>query len=164
MEWNHLSIPKLQRWNRWRLEMDKWFHPTNYDGCNYLFMLGPRYFVFWSTSIFVWRRNAFLIPRDFFVAPEYTVNSPFLEICARFALCNICYSEIPVRLISMAPGLSCGLPQCQWKNPKESSSEPTMVKCSYISSNVIIFRETQLHMQNYDPLCLNGGKCNYMEM
>ena len=40
MEWNYLSIPKLQRYNRWSLWMDKWFHPTLYQACNYLSMLG----------------------------------------------------------------------------------------------------------------------------
>ena len=35
MGWNYLSIPKLQRCNRWSLEMD-----TLYNGCNYLSMLG----------------------------------------------------------------------------------------------------------------------------
>ena len=40
MEWNYLSIPKLQRLHRWSLGMDKWFHPILYNGCNYLSMLG----------------------------------------------------------------------------------------------------------------------------
>ena len=40
MGWNYLSIPKLQRCNRWSLGMDKWFHTTLYNGCNYLSMLG----------------------------------------------------------------------------------------------------------------------------
>ena len=40
--WNHLSIPKLQRCNRWSLGMDMLFHPTFYNGCNYLFILGKR--------------------------------------------------------------------------------------------------------------------------
>ena len=40
MGWNYLSIPKLQRLHRWSLEMDKQFHPTHYNGCNYLSMLG----------------------------------------------------------------------------------------------------------------------------
>ena len=35
----HLSIPKLQRCNRWSLEMDKIFHSTHYNGCNHLSML-----------------------------------------------------------------------------------------------------------------------------
>ena len=38
--WNYLSIPKLQRCNRWSLGMEKQFHPTEYYGCNYLSMLG----------------------------------------------------------------------------------------------------------------------------
>ena len=38
--WNYLSIPKLQRCNRWNLGMDKQLHPTFYNGCNYLSMLG----------------------------------------------------------------------------------------------------------------------------
>ena len=33
--WNDLSISKLQRL-RWNLGMDKYFHPTFYNGCNYL--------------------------------------------------------------------------------------------------------------------------------
>ena len=40
MGWNNFSIPKLQRCNRWSLGMDTLFHPTLYDGCNYLSMLG----------------------------------------------------------------------------------------------------------------------------
>ena len=37
---NYLSIPKLQRLHRWRLGMDKRFHPTHYNGYIYLSMLG----------------------------------------------------------------------------------------------------------------------------
>ena len=40
MEWNYLSIPKLQRLHRWSLGMDKQFHPTHYWVCDYLSMLG----------------------------------------------------------------------------------------------------------------------------
>ena len=40
MGWNYLSIPKLQRRNRWSLGMDNEFHTTIYNECNYLFMLG----------------------------------------------------------------------------------------------------------------------------
>ena len=40
MGWNYLSIPKLQRCNRWSLGIDKLFHPIHYNGCNYLSMLG----------------------------------------------------------------------------------------------------------------------------
>ena len=36
MWWNYLSIPKLQRCNRWSLGMDKQFHPILYNGCNHL--------------------------------------------------------------------------------------------------------------------------------
>ena len=35
-----LSIPKLQQCNRWSLGMDKQFHPTHYNACNYISMLG----------------------------------------------------------------------------------------------------------------------------
>ena len=37
---NYLSIPKLQRFHRWSLGMDKQFHPTLYSTCDYLSMLG----------------------------------------------------------------------------------------------------------------------------
>ena len=37
--WNNLSIPKLQPLHRWSLGMNKEFHPTLYNGCNYLSML-----------------------------------------------------------------------------------------------------------------------------
>ena len=40
MGWNYLSIPKLQWLHHWSLGMDKQFHPTLYNGCNYLSMLG----------------------------------------------------------------------------------------------------------------------------
>ena len=39
MGWNYLSISKLQRCHRWSLEMDKLFHPTYYNRCNYLSMV-----------------------------------------------------------------------------------------------------------------------------
>ena len=42
MGWNYLSIPKLQRCNRWSLGMDKQFHRTLYNGCNYLCMSGVK--------------------------------------------------------------------------------------------------------------------------
>ena len=34
------SFPNLHRYNRWRLRMDKCFHPTFYWACRYLSMLG----------------------------------------------------------------------------------------------------------------------------
>ena len=40
MGWNYLSIPKLQRCNRWSLGMDEQFHSTLYWACNKLSMLG----------------------------------------------------------------------------------------------------------------------------
>ena len=40
MGWNYLSIPKLQRCNRWSLGMDKLFRRRLYQACNYLSMLG----------------------------------------------------------------------------------------------------------------------------
>ena len=40
MEWNYLSIPKLQRCNRWSLGMDMSFHSTLCWQCDYLSMLG----------------------------------------------------------------------------------------------------------------------------
>ena len=39
---NYLSIPKPQRFNRWSLGMDMWFHPTLYIGCDYLSLRGLR--------------------------------------------------------------------------------------------------------------------------
>ena len=38
--WNYLSIPKLQRCNRWNLGMNKKFHLTHYWKCDYLSMVG----------------------------------------------------------------------------------------------------------------------------
>ena len=40
MGWNHLSIPKLQRYIRGGLGMDWWFHFTLYNGSDYLSVLG----------------------------------------------------------------------------------------------------------------------------
>ena len=37
---NYLSIPKLQRCNRWSLGMDKHFYPTLCNGCYYLSIVG----------------------------------------------------------------------------------------------------------------------------
>ena len=39
MEWNNLSIPKLQRCSRWIWGMDNLFHPTHCIGYDYLSML-----------------------------------------------------------------------------------------------------------------------------
>ena len=38
--WNYLVIPKPQRLHRWSLGMGKSFHPTFYNGCDYLSLLG----------------------------------------------------------------------------------------------------------------------------
>ena len=43
MWWNYLSIPKLQRGNRWSLGMDKSFNPTFPWACDYLSMLGLKF-------------------------------------------------------------------------------------------------------------------------
>ena len=40
MGWHYLSIPKLQRCNRWSWGMDELFHPTFHWACDYLSMLG----------------------------------------------------------------------------------------------------------------------------
>ena len=40
MGWNYLSIPKLQRCNRWSLGMDEQFHLRLNWACNYLSMMG----------------------------------------------------------------------------------------------------------------------------
>ena len=40
VEWNYLSIPKLQQCNLWSLGMDYQFHPTLHWACDYLSMLG----------------------------------------------------------------------------------------------------------------------------
>ena len=37
---NFLFIPKHQRPRRWSLGMDKEFHPTIYESCDYVYMLG----------------------------------------------------------------------------------------------------------------------------
>ena len=42
MGWNYISIPKLQRYNRynrWSLGMEKEFHPKLYWACDYLYIL-----------------------------------------------------------------------------------------------------------------------------
>ena len=40
MEWNYLSIPKLQRCSRCSLGIDNWLYPTLYWARGYLIMLG----------------------------------------------------------------------------------------------------------------------------
>ena len=40
-----VGIPKLQRLHRRSLGMDKQFHTTFYNGCDYLFMLGLKLIV-----------------------------------------------------------------------------------------------------------------------
>ena len=40
MRWSYVSISNLQRLHRWSLGMAKWFHPTLYDECDSLSMLG----------------------------------------------------------------------------------------------------------------------------
>ena len=40
MGWNCLTISKLQCLHSWSLGMDKQFHLTHYNGCNYLSILG----------------------------------------------------------------------------------------------------------------------------
>ena len=67
MVWNY--IPKLQRFHSWSLGIDKQFHPTIYDWCNYLSMLGLKLFhvskrghrgpFYWHrlTEIMTWMSN-----------------------------------------------------------------------------------------------------------
>ena len=43
MGWNYLSIPKLQRFHRWSLGIDKYFHSALYKVCNYISMLGLQF-------------------------------------------------------------------------------------------------------------------------
>ena len=40
MWWNYSSILEPPRYNRGKLGMDRYFHPTRYNECNYLSMLG----------------------------------------------------------------------------------------------------------------------------
>ena len=42
MEWNYLSIPKLQWYNRWSLGMEKQLHATPHRAGDYLSMLGSK--------------------------------------------------------------------------------------------------------------------------
>ena len=70
MEWNYLSIPKLQRLHRWSLGMDKQFHSTHYNGCNHLSMLGLKLIHvckrghWWSVSMSSSSRGALHCPCD----------------------------------------------------------------------------------------------------
>ena len=43
MGWNYLVIPKLQRFHRWGLGMDKQFHSTPYNSFDYLSLLGLKF-------------------------------------------------------------------------------------------------------------------------
>ena len=60
MGWNYLSIPKLQRCNRWSSGMDKKFSPTLCWTCDYLSMLGLKLTHVskmgpWSVLMYIWR-------------------------------------------------------------------------------------------------------------
>ena len=50
----YLSIPKVLWCNRSRFGMDKWFHPTFYNGCNYLFMLIFCFIIAMCWFTFLW--------------------------------------------------------------------------------------------------------------
>ena len=56
VQWNYLSIPKLQRCNRWRLGMENKITPCKL--CNHVFMLGYR---IWSWSPMSYEKHG---PRD----------------------------------------------------------------------------------------------------
>ena len=64
MGWNYLSIPKLQRCNRWSLGMDKWFYPTFYWARDYLSMLVLKW-------IHVSKRGPRCLPKYFHVTWPY---------------------------------------------------------------------------------------------
>ena len=64
MGWNYLSIPKLQRCNRWSLGMDKWFYPTFYWARDYLSMLLLKW-------IHVSKRGPRCLPKYFHVTWPY---------------------------------------------------------------------------------------------
>ena len=42
MGWNYLSIPKLQRYNRWGSGIDKLLHPTFYNGWGHWWCKEPK--------------------------------------------------------------------------------------------------------------------------
>ena len=62
--WNYLSILKLQRLHRWSLGMDEKFHPTLYDGCIYLFMVGLK--LIYINKTVVWSALSQLIAKSLF--------------------------------------------------------------------------------------------------
>ena len=113
MGWNYLSIPKLQRLHGWNLRMDKWFHPTLYTGCNYLFMLGLklnhvgnrgpswRNQYVWLSSIY-WPRDKkahWLGDASTVYPKKYAHGFCFAVLCCGYTLTDFLIS---IRLISLA--------------------------------------------------------------
>ena len=69
--WKYSSVPKLQRLQRWNLEMDKWFYFTLYWACDYLSVLGFK-------LIHVTKRG----PRSFVndAVPHCGILTPFVAL------------------------------------------------------------------------------------
>ena len=76
----NLSIAKLQRLHRLSLGMDKWFHPTHYNGCKYLSMLGLKLNHVSKRGPWYWMQNRRL---------PYSTNVDIL-----LELCN--YRNLPI--------------------------------------------------------------------
>ena len=72
VEWNYLSVPKLERYNRWGLGTDKEFHLTLYWAYNCLSMLGVKPIHVskrgpWSLKYSVWTRSISYLPMVWFL-------------------------------------------------------------------------------------------------
>ena len=110
MEWNSLSIPKLQRCNRWSLGMDKLFLPMLYKGCNYLSMMGLKlnHVSKWGPSYICHQQH--LCPAAFLI--QYTPSICHLFLCplspGAGALCFqfICPSVRPPVRLSNPPTIT----------------------------------------------------------
>ena len=85
VRWNYLFIPKLQWLHHWSLVMDNQFHPTLYNGSNYLSMLGLKF-------INVSNRGSQFMHTK--ASPYHTFNSKLLSVfCKYFEENRLCYKE-----------------------------------------------------------------------
>ena len=106
MGWNYLSIPKLQRCNRWGLGIDKWFHLTLYRSCDYLSMLGLKvnhvsesgHRYWWQLINCICEAGVMVSPvvfpsRQFLAATKQLYEWYFLSVCLSVRL-SVCLSHL----------------------------------------------------------------------
>ena len=113
MGWHCLSIPKLQRCDRWRLGMDKYFHPTFCWSCDYVSML--RLKLNHVSERDPWCIHSMVVIHSCMYRQRYTIYRNIYMLTHWGRLTHICV--IKLTIIAADNGLSPGRRQAiMWTN------------------------------------------------